>query len=130
MTLPLTTLSACALALFLVILSLRIISVRRGEQVSLGSGDNKTLERRIRAQGNLVEYGPMGLILIGLAELQGANTFLLGIVAAAFVMGRLLHGYALGFTDQAMRPRVTGMLLTLFSMLGMIGLNMWRLITG
>ena len=130
MTLPLTTLSACALALLLVVLSLRIISVRRGEQVSLGSGDNKTLERRIRAQGNLVEYGPMGLILIGLAELQAANTFLLGIVAAAFVMGRLLHGYALGFTDQAMRPRVTGMLLTLFSMLGMIGLNMWRLITG
>lgn len=128
MYLPLTTLSACAIALLLFVLSLRIISIRRGEKVSLGSGDNDTLERRIRAQGNLVEYGPMGLILIALAELQDANAFLLGITAAAFVMGRLLHGYAFGFTNQAMRARVTGMLLTLFSLLGMIGLNIWSLI--
>ena len=128
MSLPLTTLSACALGLLLVVLSLRVIGVRRGEKVSLGSGGNETLERRIRAQGNLVEYGPMGLILIGLAEMQEANTFLLGIAAAAFVMGRLLHGYAFGFTSRAMRPRVTGMLLTLFSLLGMIGLNMWCVI--
>lgn len=130
MSLPLTTLSACALALLLIVLSLRVIGIRRGEQVSLGSGGNETLERRIRAQGNLVEYGPMGLILIGLAEMQEANAFLLGISAAAFVMGRLLHGYAFGFTSQAMRPRVTGMLLTLFSLLGMIGLNMWCVIVG
>lgn len=130
MSLPLTTLSACALALLLVILSLRIIGVRRGEKVSLGSGGNKNLERRIRAQGNLVEYGPIGLILIGLAEMQGTNTFLLGITAAAFVMGRFLHGYALGFTNKAMRPRVTGMLLTLFSLLGLIGLNVWCVIVG
>ncbi len=128
MSLPLTTLSACALGLLLVVLSLRIIGVRRGEKVSLGSGGNETLERRIRAQGNLVEYGPIGLILIGLAEMQEANAFLLGIAAAAFVMGRLLHGYAFGFTSRAMRPRVTGMLLTLFSLLGMIGLNMWCVI--
>ena len=129
MSLPITTLSACILSLLLIILSLRIISVRRDEKVSLGSGDNQTLERRIRAQGNLIEYGPMGLILIGLAELQLANTFLLGIATAAFVMGRLLHGYALSFTDQAMRPRVTGMMLTLFSLLGMVGINIWCLLT-
>ncbi len=130
MQLPITTLSACALSLLLIILSLRIINVRRGEKVSLGSGDNQTLERRIRAQGNLIEYGPMGLILIGLAELQNTNTFLLGTAAAAFVMGRLLHGYALSFTDQAMRPRVTGMMLTLFGLLAMVGINIWCLITG
>lgn len=129
MYLPITTLSASALGLLLVILSLRVIGVRRGQQVSLGSGGDDTLERRIRAQGNLVEYGPMGLILIGLSEFQQeTNTFLLATVAAAFVMGRLLHGYALGFTNKAMRPRVTGMLLTLFSILGMIALNIWGVI--
>ena len=130
MTLPITTLSACVLSLLLIILSIRIVSVRRDEKVSLGSGDNKTLERRIRAQGNLIEYGPMGLILIGLAEFQSTNTFLLSTTAAAFVMGRLLHGYALSFTDQAMRPRVTGMMLTFLSMLGMIGINIWCVISG
>lgn len=128
MYLPITTLSACTLALLLVVLSFRIIGVRRGEQVSLGSGGNDTLERRIRAQGNLVEYGPMGLILIGLAELQEANTFLLGVAAAAFVMGRVLHGYALGFTSQAMRPRVTGMILTFFGLLFVTSLNLWGMI--
>jgi len=128
MYLPITTLSACALALLLIVLSFRIIGVRRGEQVSLGSGGNDTLERRIRAQGNLVEYGPMGLILIALAELQDANAFLLGLAAAAFVMGRVLHGYAIGFTNQAMRPRVTGMILTFFGLLFMISLNLWGMI--
>ena len=128
MYLPITTLSACALALLLIVLSLRIIGVRRGEQVSLGSNGNETLERRIRAQGNLVEYAPIGLILIGLAELQQANPFLIGVAAAAFVMGRLLHGYALGFTVQALQPRVAGMMLTLFSLLALIGINVWLVV--
>ncbi len=70
MYLPITTLSACILGFLLGILSLRIINVRGKEKVSLGSGESQTLERRIRAQGNLVEYALMGLILIGLAELQ------------------------------------------------------------
>ena len=130
MDLPLTTLSACALGLLLVILSLRVVGTRRNQKVSLGSGDNEILERRIRAQGNLAEYGPMGLILIGLAELQQANPFLLGTAAAAFVMGRLLHGYALGFKRQAIRPRVTGMMLTFFGLLSIIGINLWHLIIG
>ncbi len=130
MNLPLTTLSACALGLLLVILSLRVVGTRRNQKVSLGSGDNEILERRIRAQGNLAEYGPMGLILIGLAELQQANPFLLGTAAAAFVMGRLLHGYALGFKRQAIRPRVTGMMLTFFGLLSIIGINLWHLIIG
>ncbi len=130
MELPLTTLSACALGLLLVVLSLRVIGTRRGAKVSLGSGDNDILERRIRAQGNLAEYGPMGLILIGLAELQQTNEFLLGTAAAAFVMGRLLHGYALGFKEQAIRPRITGMMLTLFGLLAIIGINLWQLIIG
>lgn len=128
MYLPITTLSACALALMLIVLSFRIIGIRRGQQISLGSGNNETLERRIRAQGNLVEYGPIGLILIALAELQAANAFLLGLAAVAFVMGRLLHGYALGFTNQAMRPRVTGMILTFFGLLFIISLNLWGMI--
>ena len=130
MDLPLTTLSACALGLLLVILSLRVVGTRRNQKVSLGSGENEILERRIRAQGNLAEYGPMGLILMGLAELQQANPFLLGTAAAAFVMGRLLHGYALGFKRQAIRPRVTGMMLTFFGLLSIIGINLWHLIIG
>lgn len=129
MYLPITTLSACALALLLVVLSFRIIGVRRDEKVSLGNGGNDALERRIRAHGNLAEYAPMGLILIALAELQEANTFLLGVTAAAFVMGRLLHGYALGFTHKAMRLRVSGMILTFFGLLFMISLNLWGVIT-
>jgi len=129
MYLPITTVSICILGLLLVILSLRVINVRRNEKVSLGDGGSDTLERRIRAQGNLTEYGPLGIVLILVAELQMANPFLLGVGASAFVMGRLLHGYALGFKDKAMRPRITGMMLTLFSILGLVGLNLLHLAT-
>ena len=66
-----TALYAGILGLWLVLLSTRVILARRSEKVSLGHGGNVSLERRMRAQGNLAEYAPMALILIGALELAG-----------------------------------------------------------
>lgn len=130
MLLPITTLSLCILAVLLFVLSVRVIGARRSEQVSLGDAGNEILQRRIRGHGNLVEYGPIGVLLILAAELQGANPIILAVIAAAFVLGRLLHGYAFAFTEKAMRLRVQGMKFTLFSILGLVGLNLWVLLMG
>lgn len=127
MYLPITTIVTAILAVLFVVLSLKVIGRRRAAKVSLGDGGDDQLERRIRAQGNLAEYAPIGLLLILVAEAQSANQYLLGLAAIAFVIGRLLHGYALSYRDKAVRPRILGMQLTLFSILGLAALNLWNL---
>ncbi|MEO0679422.1 MAG: MAPEG family protein, partial [Pseudomonadota bacterium] len=53
------------------------LQLRQGAGVSLGDGGDLRLQRRTRAQGNLVEYAPLFLILLALAEMQGAAGWLL-----------------------------------------------------
>lgn len=109
---PVTTLSASVLFVLLVVLSARVIGTRRHGKVSLGDGGDERLLRRIRGQANLSEYAPAGLILMFLAESQGAWTWLVLATAIVFVTGRLLHGIAFGFSDNWTFGRFFGMLLT------------------
>ena len=119
MTLTITSLAAGILALWFVWLSVRVIGQRRNDSVSLGSGESKMLERRIRAHGNLAEYAPFGLILLALAEIQAANTVILTILALLLVGGRLAHGYALSFTERNSQFRVGGMICTFLALVGL-----------
>ena len=112
MAYPVTTLAATILGMWLLVLSVRVIRGRRDHKVSLGDGGNEMLNRRIRAQGNLAEYGPFGLILMFLAESQGAWPWLVALIAGIFVVGRLLHGYAFSFTPNWAFGRFSGMLMT------------------
>ncbi len=103
------------LGLFLVVLSIRVILARRSLSVSLGSGGHEVLERRIRAQGNLAEYGPTALILIGLLEIDGSPAFVLHALGLMLVGGRLLHGWTFSFTTGNTFGRTGGMVLTLMA---------------
>ena len=67
----------------------------------------------MRTQGNLVEYAPLFGIMIALAELQGGNPIIVAVLAAAFLTGRLAHGYALAFTEKNKKLRKLGMMATL-----------------
>jgi len=105
------------LGLWLVVLSVRVILSRRSEQVSLGAGDSKILERRIRAHGNFTEYVPITLLLIGFLELSGTPAWWIHILCLLLLVGRVLHGYALSFTSHS-PLRVPGMALTLSALIG------------
>lgn len=127
MSLPITTVLTSLLALLLVRLSLQVIKLRRQNRVSLGDGDNQNLQRAIRGQGNCAEYAPIGVLLVLVAELQSVNTIatiVLGVLAAAFLLGRLFHGYAFAFGDGNATLRVRGMQLTILSILALAGLNL------
>ena len=117
--LPITTLLAVALLALLVWLTLGIVRERQSHRVSLGTGGVERLERLSRAHGNLAEFAPIGLILSGLAELQGAPWWLLAPSALAFLAGRLFHTRA--FAGDAMRftDRAVGMKLTVFALGGL-----------
>lgn len=114
---PITAIYAGLLAALFLTLSARVIGVRRGAKVSLGHGDNRELERRIRAQGNCAEYVPIGILLIGLLESLHAPALALHALGGALVLGRVLHAYGISRSPQLMPARVGGMILTL-TMLG------------
>lgn len=128
MSLPITTVLTALLAFLLVRLSLHVITLRRKNRVSLGDGGKDDLQRAIRGQGNCAEYAPIGVLLVLVAELQSVNTIatiVLGLLAAAFLLGRVLHGYAFAFTSGNATLRVRGMQLTLLSILALAALNLF-----
>ncbi len=108
-----TLLYASLLALWFVILSVRVIRYRGTTSVSLGDGGNVELQRRIRGHGNFVDYAPFALILMGLLEFSGADPISLHIIGALLLVGRFLHGWALSFTERSAVGRIGGMMLTL-----------------
>ena len=68
MSFPVTTFYASLLGLLFIFLSARVSTNRRRAKVSLGLGEDVGLERANRAQGNFIEYVPIGLILLLLLE--------------------------------------------------------------
>jgi len=127
-----TTISATVLGTLLVMLTLKVVALRRSEKISVGDGDNKELLKAIRAQGNLTEFAPVGLILIACAEYNGVPDILLALIALAFVVGRIIH--PVGMRDgSSFALRVRGMQLTLVSILVLGAVNilwlLWRFFT-
>jgi uncharacterized membrane protein YecN with MAPEG domain len=107
-----TPLYAALAAVILIVLSLRVIGVRRKRQLGIGDGGDDDMARRIRAQGNFTEYTPLALLLILLLELGGAPVWQLHLLGAALILGRMVHAWSI--TARSTNGRVTGMTLTFF----------------
>ncbi|MGB0631782.1 MAG: MAPEG family protein [Alphaproteobacteria bacterium] len=91
-------------------LSALTIRQRGAAEVSLGSGDDETLLRRIRAHANFAEYVPFALLLIAGAVTVGANAYFVHGCGIVLVAGRLLHAKAI--YDGTLPLRVAGMVAT------------------
>jgi uncharacterized protein len=114
---PITALYAGLLAFLLIILSARVIVVRRAARVEIGTasreGENRDLLRRVRVHANFVEYTPYALIVMALAESLRAPSAALHALGATLLIGRVMHAYALSQSPHIMGMRVAGMVLTL-----------------
>lgn len=109
---------AGALALWFLVLSIRVIQGRFGPDApGLGDGGNPTMLRRIRGHANFVEYVPMILVLMVLLEISGTAPWIIHALGAALLVGRLLHGYAFAFTDEFIFGRSAGIVLTFGALL-------------
>jgi uncharacterized protein len=91
MLLPITSIAAGLLGILVIVLALRIVKLRRSLKVGIGCAESLPLELAIRVHGNAIENIPLGLILLGLLELQGVTSWLVIVCASALVIGRLLH---------------------------------------
>jgi len=106
---------AALVAFVYVFLSVRVIKTRRAEKVGLGDGDSKILRRAIRAQGNCGEYAPIALLLAAFAELQGAPVWGVHLICLMLLAGRIAHASGFGREPERMNLRVSGMRLTIAS---------------
>ena len=108
-SMPVTATVAAAFAVMLTLLGF-LVSLQRVKLggVGFGDGGDARLRRRIRAHGNFAEYAPLGLICVGLLELQQWSGVMLATVAACFVGARAVH--ALGMLYSASpTPRAIAM---------------------
>jgi len=99
--LPITLSAAAAAALINFWLGTRIAQIRTKEGISIGDGGHDLLARRMRAQLNFAENTPLVLILIAGIELAGRGGLWLNLVAAVFLVGRVLHALGMDGGKQA-----------------------------
>ena len=107
-----TLISASFLGLLLVYLSYNVAKNRGRAKVSIGDGGDEQLANSVRAHGNLTEYAPMGLILIGLLEFLEVNAMFVMSLAVLFVVGRYMHGLTFGKFAGRNPYRILGIVLT------------------
>ncbi|OYW46881.1 MAG: hypothetical protein B7Z08_01605 [Sphingomonadales bacterium 32-68-7] len=107
--LPVTALYAAPLALLFLVLCVRVIVVRRRKMIGFGFADDPDLERRIRVQANFAEYAPFALLLIALAELNGAAPLWLHVAGAMLLAGRVIHAVGVSRPGSDGIGRVLGM---------------------
>lgn len=113
MELQVTSCAAAYLAIMLLPLAL-LVTMRRIHLGNLvfGHGDDEKLLRRIRAHGNFVEYAPIALIVLALAEINDAPFWLLLLSGLLLVVGRTVHALGALLAPYAAPPRGAGMLMT------------------
>jgi uncharacterized protein len=110
------------LTLMFIKLSFNVIALRKKHKVSLGHGCIDDLDRAIRTHGNFSEYVPLGLVLMGALEINGAPMLLVVVLGALLVIGRYLHAKGTHEAPPVFTNRVKGMQFTFFA-LGALALS-------
>lgn len=111
--LPVTTFAAILNGALLVAMTTAIGLIRNRTRISYGDAGDARFAKRIRGHGNAVEQVPIALILLVLAEVQGASHGLLWAAAICLSIGRLLHAAQFWFQGVPFAVRPVGVVLTL-----------------
>jgi uncharacterized membrane protein YecN with MAPEG domain len=85
-----------ALAGFMVLgLAGLVVRARWRYGTSLGIGTEPGMERAVRVHANFIEYVPLALLLLLVAELNGISASLLHAAGILLLVSRTLHAYGL-----------------------------------
>jgi len=124
MPLTITPLYVALAAIILLVLTIRVIRLRRKLAIGLGTGGDAELEKAIRGHGNFTEYAPIGLIVLASAELSGAAAGWVHAIGSLLIGGRLLHAWGLSQSRGKSFGRSSGVALTVTALLVGIGVNL------
>lgn len=103
-------------AVLLLVLSIRIIVLRKKYRVLFGDKDQPLLRKAIRAQANFTEYVPLALLLLVALELTVGSAIFLHLSGSCLLLGRMIHAWGLNQLHESLIWRQCGMLLTFSSL--------------
>jgi uncharacterized protein len=126
MQLQITAFYAASLSLIMVVLSAVVIATRAKTKIAINDGGNVRLAERIRWHGNFIEYVPMALIAMGLAEAGGASPILIHSSGIILTASRLLHPFGIRHDKADTMPRIIGGTGTLVAILLCAGAIFWQ----
>jgi uncharacterized protein len=107
------------------------ISRLRGQlHVGLGDGGAKILQRAVRVHGNFAEFVPLALILLLIAELQGAPPLVVHALGVALLVARVAHAAGLYRSSGTSPGRFFGTALTWTMILGNAGVCVYYALGG
>lgn len=112
---------ASILVVLFIVLSARVIGLRRRNRVSLGHGGNEAVLQAMRVHANFAEYAPFGLLMAFFVEMTTRHAgeiqvYWVHVCALPLVAGRLVHALGVSARPQRMALRVAGMVLTFLSL--------------
>lgn len=111
--------------LLLLVLSWRVVQLRRLHKIGIGDGGNLDLLQRVRVHANAVEYMPMLFLLLGGMELNGYSQWLIHAFGAAIFVSRCAHAWGLSHRKGPSKGRLSGMLITFLLMLAMAVISIY-----
>ncbi|QSX37019.1 MAPEG family protein [Shewanella sedimentimangrovi] len=118
-------------AVLMIVLSWRVVRIRRREKIGVGSGGNRQLQLAMRAHGNLMENAPLTMLMLVVAESNGMAPAWLHLLGSVWLAARLLH--AIGLTQGGGGyhfGRFNGTLFTWLVLLTLALFNLWAFIQG
>ena len=118
MIVPVTAVFAAVIGILLLVLSFQVVRFRLKYGKGMGVTDDRDFEAAVRAHANLVEYAPLGLIMLALAELNGVAGGLVYWTGMALVVGRILHAWGIiNGRGGPHKARMAGIVLTWLAIL-------------
>ncbi|MDX5401322.1 MAG: MAPEG family protein [Rhodobacterales bacterium] len=101
-----TALYAGLLALLYLGISGWVVRVRMQQKVMSGDKGDPVMANAMRVHANFAEYVPLALILLLLAEMQGAPALALHALGATLLIARIMH--AAGMASLPHKPPLRG----------------------
>ncbi len=121
--LEITSLYAVPMGALMFILWLSVSKTRAATGMSIGHNNDVVLHEKIRRHGNFIEWVPMVLLMMSIAELRGGNGLALHVAGGFLVVSRIAHPFGLKHDKPAHVLRIignSGSLLALVIALGLI----------
>ncbi|MBW0147825.1 MAPEG family protein [Marinobacter arenosus] len=127
MIVPVTGVFAAVIGLLLLVLSGQVVRFRLKYKKGMGVTEDRDFEAAVRAHANLVEYAPIALLMLAIAELNGVPSGLVYWSGMTLVVGRVLHAWGMvngrGGTHWA---RMIGIVMTWLAILATAMLLLWN----
>ena len=126
MPLPVTALYGSLLTLVGLTLGFLVGSQRPKLNQPLGDGGHRALIEANRRHMNWLENVPVLVVLLAVAELNGASSLWLHGLGGTLFAARVIHPFGIDATNMRRAPRLIGASLTGLVALGLCGTLLWQ----